>query len=62
MNKVPIVCFILLGIFCSYSQGYEEDINGYKNVNQFEEVELFEKNEIRLNALDLIVQPALSIA
>ena len=43
MNKVPIVCFILLGIFCSYSQGHEEDINGYKYVNEFEEVELFEK-------------------
>lgn len=62
MNKVLVACFFSLGIFCSYSQGYEEDINGYKNVNQFEEVELFEKNEIRLNALDLIVQPALSIA
>ena len=62
MNKVCIISFLILGVFCGYTQENEEDITKVEVVNQYEEVELFEKNEIRLNALDLIVHPALSLS
>ena len=62
MNKVLIVCFLIIGVFCGYAQENEEDVTKVEVVNQYEEVEILEKNEIRLNALDLIVHPALSLS
>ena len=62
MNKVLIISFVMLGVFCGYAQENEEDVTKVEVVNQYEEVEILEKNEIRLNALDLIVHPALSLS
>lgn len=62
MNKLLIISFVLLGFFCGYAQEEEEEVAKVEVVNQFEEVEVLEKNEVRLNALDLIVHPALSLS
>ena len=62
MNKVRLTSFVMLVVFGVYAQENNEDVTKVKVVNQYEEVEFFEKNEIRLNALDLIVHPALSIS
>lgn len=61
MNKLLITAFILLGMFCGHAQEAEE-ISKVEVKNLFEEVDFSEKNEIRLNALDLIIHPALSIS
>ncbi len=62
MNKVRLTSFVMLVVFGVYAQENNEDVTKVEVVNQYEEVEFFEKNEIRLNALDLIVHPALSIS
>lgn len=62
MNKVLIISFVMLGVFCGYAQDNNEGVTKVEVVNQFEEVVVSQKNEIRLNALDLIVHPALSIS
>lgn len=61
MNKLFILSFILLGIFCSRAQE-DEEISKVEVINLFKEVNFSEKNEIRLNALDLIIHPALSVS
>ena len=62
MNKVRLTSFVMLVVFGVYAHENNEDVTKVEVVNQYEEVEFFEKNEIRLNALDLIVHPALSIS
>ena len=59
MKKILLisVCLASLGVYAQ-----EEETTKVEIVNQFEEVEVLEKNEIRLNALDLIVHPALSLS
>ena len=61
MNKLLIISFVLLVFFCGYAQE-DEKVTKVEVVNQFDEVEVHEKNEIRLNALDLIMHPALSLS
>ena len=61
MNKLFIISFILLGMFCSRAQE-EEEISKVEVINLIKEVDFSEKNEIRLNALDLIVHPSLSLS
>ena len=62
MNKVRLTSFVMLVVFGVYAHENNEDVTKVEVVNQYEEVEFFEKHEIRLNALDLIVHPALSIS
>ena len=57
MKKILFISFSVLSLG-AYAQ---EETTKVEIVNQFEEVELLEKNEIRLNALDLIVHPAISL-
>lgn len=55
---------IIFIIFCTLNLGVfaQEETTKVEIVNQFEGVEVLEKNELRLNALDLIVHPALSLS
>lgn len=62
MSKAYVFSFVLFGVFCGYAQDNNEDVTKVEVVNQFEEVDVSQKNEIRLNALDLIVHPALSVS
>lgn len=57
MKKILFISFSVLSLG-AYAQ---EETTKVEIVNQFEEVELLEKNEIRLNALDLILHPAISL-
>ena len=59
MKKILLisVCLASLGVYAQ-----EEETTKVEIVNQFQEVKVLEKNEIRLNALDLIVHPALSLS
>jgi hypothetical protein len=59
MKKILLIsiCIFSLGVYAQ-----EEEPTKVEIVNQFEEVEVLEKNEVRLNALDLIVHPALSLS
>lgn len=56
------ILFISICTFCFGVYAQEEQTTKVEIVNQFEEVAVLEKNEIRLNALDLIVHPALSLS
>lgn len=61
MNKKLFFTLILMASFGIYAQE-EDNVTKVELVNQFDNVEVSEKNEIRLNALDLIVHPALSLS
>lgn len=62
MNKVLIISFVMLGVFCGNAQENEEDVTRVEVVNQYEEVEVLEKNEIRLNAAYLLAGPLLDVS
>ncbi|MGB0255135.1 MAG: hypothetical protein ACPF95_03070 [Flavobacteriaceae bacterium] len=59
MKRILLISICILGLGV-YAQ--EEETTKVEIVNQFEEVEVLEKNEIRLNALDLIVHPAIGLS
>jgi hypothetical protein len=61
MNKIIIYSIILMASLRIYAQE-EDNITKVEVVNQFDNVEVSEKNEVRLNALDLLVHPALSLS
>ena len=60
MKKILLisVCILSFGVYAQE----EDNVTKVELVNQFDNVEVSEKNEIRLNALDLIVHPALSLS
>ena len=62
MYKILLTSFVVLGVFGVSAQEKNEDITRVEIVNQYEGVKVLEKNEIRLNAFDLILHPALSIS
>ena len=62
MYKILLTSFVVLGVFGVSAQEKNEDITRVEILNQYEGVKVLEKNEIRLNAFDLILHPALSIS
>lgn len=58
MKKILFYSIILS---CSWSIYAQEEVTKVEIVNQFKDVTVLEKNEIRLNALDLLVHPALHV-
>jgi len=58
MKKILLTSLTVFGLTVS---AQEEETTKVEIVNQFQGVEVLEKNEIRLNALDLLVHPALHV-
>ncbi len=57
MKKILIIPLFILSLGVSA----QEEVTKVEIVNQFQEVNILEKNEIRLNALDLLIHPALHV-
>ena len=56
------IFFIIIGLWSVGVYTQNDNPTKVEIVNQFDDVEVSEKNEIRLNALELIVHPALSLS